>query len=594
MSRGENAPPMSEELENPALEIQLPPRDYRRFPGSAYGDQLVAARYCGLSAPPHNIDGEWQHGWQCPERNIHPEFVVGGDGKSRSRRAKSRFFVARQDQAEYLGSAGYARVQPVGLPIVYVPRPAVRRIARSLLVLPVHSLPEMTEDWDAGAYAAYVQSIAPRFSRVCVSLHQASIDKGTWTAPFKAAGMPIIGGADEADQGSLERMALLFSQFEFVTSNGFGSHVAYASYLGCKVSVSGPRPQWRRSDYAGLVYYRNAPELLDIMEEWARTDRLARLYPQFVRDPWEAHPQQAWAAWQLGEQCKRSPEELKKLFGWDLAGRVRSRAHACAAIAGGLHRLARRGWLLLASIGLPGLVAAVQITTAERKKQGVSRVWCGWRRRLALRNGSSDLEVFEQHFARREVLDIPLPATVSTVVDLGANVGISVEVFRRMFPRARIVAVELERRNAELCKVNHASDPLVTVVNAAVWSRAGTVGVRDVADGEWAYRVRPLPAGSETAGIPAVTYPQLLAMHGLDRVDVVKMDIEGAEADVLEASSAEIFRTTAVCIIEIHDWIEGVEARVRKVIDGARRQFDLDVSRRGEFCVIRNKALLPG
>jgi FkbM family methyltransferase len=164
-----------------------------------------------------------------------------------------------------------------------------------------------------------------------------------------------------------------------------------------------------------------------------------------------------------------------------------------------------------------------------------------------------------------------------------------VEVFRRRCPRARIVAVELEARNADLCRANHAADPLVTVVNGAVWSAAGTVGVKDVNDGDWAYRAVPA-AGS--AGVRALTYAQLLAAYDLPSVDVMKMDIEGAEAEVLEASWRDIFRTTAVSIIEIHDWIEGIEARMRRIIDDATKQFDLEVSRSGEFWVVRNRALL--
>jgi len=178
---------------------------------------------------------------------------------------------------------------------------------------------------------------------------------------------------------------------------------------------------------------------------------------------------------------------------------------------------------------------------------------------------------------------------VARVLDLGANVGVSVEVFRRRCPLARIVAVELEPRNAELCRRNHAADPLVSVVTGAVWSARGRVGVKDVHDGEWAYRAQ---AAEGEATVPALTYAELLAAHDLPSVDVMKMDIEGAEADVLEASWADIFRTTAVSIIEIHDWIEGIDGRVREVIDRAKRQFDLDVSRSGEFWVIRNRALV--
>jgi len=343
-------------------------------------------------------------------------------------------------------------------------------------------------------------------------------------------------------------------------------------------------------DAAASMFYKKCPECLAIMKRVKSVDVFEN-YSQFCVEPPAAVESTEWARWQLGEQHKRSPRELRTLFGWSLAGRVSSSRKKGEALMHACYGFAKRAWQLMLTLGIPGLVAALQLRTAAGRKSGSSRVWCGWTRRLALRNGSTDVDVFEQHFARREILDIPFPGKVSTVVDLGANVGISVEVFRQMFPRARIIAIELEKRNAELCRANHASDRMVTIVHGAVWSEAGFVGIKDVGDGDWAYQVQPRPA-NEAAASPAFTYSQILAMHDLELVDAMKMDIEGGEAEVLEASWADIFRTTAVSIIEVHGTLEGIEARVRKVVEDAKKRFDLDISTSGEFWVIRNRALL--
>jgi FkbM family methyltransferase len=218
-------------------------------------------------------------------------------------------------------------------------------------------------------------------------------------------------------------------------------------------------------------------------------------------------------------------------------------------------------------------------------------VWCGGRRRLTVRNGSSDLKVFEQHFARREMLDIPFGRVPADILDLGANVGISVEVFRRLFPAARIIAVELDEQNARLCRLNHQSDEMITVVHAAIWSESRLVSVKDVGNGPWALQVEPSTLSSALDTVPALTYDEILSLHGLRFVDVMKMDIEGAEADVLEASWETIFGCTAVSIIEIHHWLDGIEARIDRVLEKARTTFELDISRSGEFWIIRNAAL---
>jgi FkbM family methyltransferase len=570
--------------------MKLPLRDYDGACGS-YGDHKIAATYCGLAQPPYGINGEWQHGWIGPERNIHPEFTIGGDGKSYVRRKSGTFYVAREDQAKYLRSLGYEHVHAIGLPIVYVAKPELARIPGSLLVMPAHSLPDTAEDWDADSYAAYIGGIVDRFSEVSLCVHKVCAEKGNWGPAFEALGIQVIEGAEERDHNSLLRMAMLFSQFEFVTSNAYGSHIVYASFFGCKASVAGPRPAWRRKDYENVPFYKNAPDVLDIVDQWNRGDYWSTLYPQFRREPWEAAPLRDWAAWQLGEQCRKTPRELRKLFGWDFFGRASVVGRRVVSRFRRSYGLAREAWALMRTLGIPGIVSAFQLRSAARKKKGLSRIWCGWTRRLSLRNGSSDIDVFQQHFVRREILDVPFDRKVSTVVDLGANIGVSVEVFRQMFPEARIVAVELERRNADLCKLNHHGDPRVSVVNGAIWSKSGRVSVKDIGEGEWAYQTEA-SVGNGVESVPALTYRQILEMHHLPNVDILKMDIEGAEAEVLESAWQDIFATSAVAIIEVHDWMGGVRERVNAVIEQAKTRFDLESSRSGEFWIIRNKALV--
>lgn len=300
-------------------DLNLPPRNYDDR-GGMYGAQMIAAKYCGLSAPPWRAKrGEWQHGWIIKERNLHPEVVAGYDGKSFSRREKVKIFVAREDQALYLRSCGYKHVVAIGLPIIYLADIQLNRMAGSLLVMPVHSLSVTNEQWDDDEYTEYIQSISHHFSRIAVCVHSACIIKGNWDA-FIKAGFEVVSGADVEDANSLQRMANLFSQFEYVTSNEFGSQVAYASYFGCKVSVFGPRVKFRKEDYANLSIFINAPELLDITERVS--SYMFGAYKQFVVNPWQANTHQEWAAWELGEQNKKTPPELIRLFGWNIQGRL--------------------------------------------------------------------------------------------------------------------------------------------------------------------------------------------------------------------------------------------------------------------------------
>jgi hypothetical protein len=86
-------------------DLSFPPRNSDVRAG-AYGDQMGAEKYCALSTPAWRAKGEWQHGWIVKERNIHPKFAVGSDGKSFSRRENGRFFTKKA-----LGRVSYKRTE---------------------------------------------------------------------------------------------------------------------------------------------------------------------------------------------------------------------------------------------------------------------------------------------------------------------------------------------------------------------------------------------------------------------------------------------------------------------------------------------------
>ena len=89
-------------------------------------------------------------------------------------------------------------------------------------------------------------------------------------------------------------------------------------------------------------------------------------------------------------------------------------------------------------------------------------------------------------------------------------------MLRRLFPAARLIAVELDKQNAHLCRLSHQSDGLATVVHVAVWSGSRHVRVRDVGDGLWAFPMEPHPLlSARIETVQALTYERLLTLHGL-------------------------------------------------------------------------------
>lgn len=202
---------------------------------------------------------------------------------------------------------------------------------------------------------------------------------------------------------------------------------------------------------------------------------------------------------------------------------------------------------------------------------------------LRCRFGSTDRHVFSQVFIER-VYDITLPtATPHLVIDAGANAGFSTAYLLVRYPTAHVIAVEADDRNfAVLCQNVAAFGERVTALNRAVWSHPtalvlsrGTFG-----DGrEWATEVREAGTG-ETADVEAVDVAGLLALSGRDRVDLLKLDVEGAEGPILRHSGEWIDRVD-VMVAELH----GDECR--RAFSDAVRAERFDTHQHGELTFAR-------
>jgi predicted O-methyltransferase YrrM len=287
----------------------------------AYGDNYTAAKYCGFIRTPKRINGEWQHGHIVPERNIHPELVIGSDGLSRFRKQK-RYYVARQDQVEYLRNEGFSDVVAVGLPILYTKKPNIKRIKGSLLIMPSHSLAGVDYRVDELNFINKIKPLLNNFDLAVCCIHRNDFDKGFWIETMRDIGIETIIGADKNDANAYPRLAAIFSQFEYMITDDFGSHLAYASYFGCKVSIL-PKLSVNKEIEAtnakilleSAPFYKNNPDLIDIFRK-LREEIYPANYPFLFKNILASEVYYGWAAFQLGFENKKTPEELRILFGW--------------------------------------------------------------------------------------------------------------------------------------------------------------------------------------------------------------------------------------------------------------------------------------
>jgi FkbM family methyltransferase len=109
--------------------------------------------------------------------------------------------------------------------------------------------------------------------------------------------------------------------------------------------------------------------------------------------------------------------------------------------------------------------------------------------------------------------------------------------------------------NFALLKINLASyNGRYRAVNSAVWSQSmGLVLAKDYRDGgESARSVRPAVQGEEPT-IIATDIGTLLEESGYDRISILKIDIEGAEASVFSSNYGRWIKRVDNLVIELHD-----------------------------------------
>lgn len=152
---------------------------------------------------------------------------------------------------------------------------------------------------------------------------------------------------------------------------------------------------------------------------------------------------------------------------------------------------------------------------------------------LICRLRTSDLAVFRQIFISRDYAALDQTQNVGLIVDCGAYVGYSPAYFLSAFPNSHLVAIEPDPENFSVLKRNLSRfSSRVNLHHAAIWSKPGSLGFskthyRD--GGHWCKHVRECRV-DDIDTISAVDIPTILAQSEHERISILKVDIEGAEA----------------------------------------------------------------
>lgn len=234
-----------------------------------------------------------------------------------------------------------------------------------------------------------------------------------------------------------------------------------------------------------------------------------------------------------------------------------------------LRKIIRRGRALLgqgnpwlqASLGVSELIGAevAKSIAAMPRRQPGSVEFAGMK--IGFNDNVALLGMLDEIFVRKNY-EFHSSNDEPVVIDCGANIGVGVAYIKSLFPRATVHAFEPDKAAFECLQANVAQNDFrqVHLHNKAVWTKSETLSF--FPDGSW---------GGGLLGGPDVPSIQVEAVDlndFLDKpVDLLKIDIEGAEGRVIDHTLARIGANVTRVFFEWHS-MKGEPQALGRLLDG--------------------------
>lgn len=206
--------------------------------------------------------------------------------------------------------------------------------------------------------------------------------------------------------------------------------------------------------------------------------------------------------------------------------------------------------------------------------------------RLDVRPCDSDLFVLSQIFGweqyrieawrlsmlRKVAANWQTTGITPLIIDAGANVGYSALYFASLFPGVCVLAIEPDLRSFEILTRHVRANEQIKPVHAALWSHDRGLELKTSKQGSWGAHV------AEGVGTPSQRLDKLVASVPNTRPLIIKLDIEGAEREVV-SSCPEVFAEAKCIIVEPHDFMYPGDACLTPLYEIASgRRFDTILS----------------
>ena len=173
-----------------------------------------------------------------------------------------------------------------------------------------------------------------------------------------------------------------------------------------------------------------------------------------------------------------------------------------------------------------------------------------------LRRGTTDFDVYIDIFIEEKDYGVELPFSPQSIIDCGGNIGLAAVYFKIKYPDSRVVTIEPETTNFDLLCKNIAPFDGITAIKAGVWSKTTKLVVKNYTGNDFEFvteEVAPDSTGLPENCVDAVGLEDIRLQQGMDSIDLLKIDIEGAENELFRENYESWLSRTRAIVIEIHN-----------------------------------------
>ncbi|HEV8515233.1 MAG TPA: FkbM family methyltransferase [Cyclobacteriaceae bacterium] len=221
-----------------------------------------------------------------------------------------------------------------------------------------------------------------------------------------------------------------------------------------------------------------------------------------------------------------------------------------------------------------GFAGAIRIVINNRNRDLIKRLDINkYRHPFFYRQGTTDFPILRiiigQELVFKNFKDPRL------IIDAGANVGYVSVFYANRFPKSDVISVEMEDSNFKMLVQNTSGYENIKPIKAALWNHSNGVTFGE-SDGKDSYNL--IDQSDRRRTVTSVTLVELLNKR---HADIIKLDIEGAEVEVLDDMRKENIQPN-VLIVELHDrFRNGCSRALEKYLDGRvfnwRRIYEYEV-----------------